>query len=432
MKKVLVITYYWPPGGGAGVQRWLKFVKYLPDFGWEPVVYVPENAQYPVVDEELSKDVRKDTRIIRRPIWEPFHLYRLFTRRKKGESMATSFTSEVESNRTREDIANFIRSNFFIPDARKFWVRPSIRYLSQYLVKHPVDAVVTTGPPHSMHLIGLELQRRLGIKWLADFRDPWTNVDYFSELKLTGPARRKHQRLERNVLRSADHLVCVGEHCAKELEELGARKVEVITNGFDAEDTRMGAPARDAHFSLAHTGVLARHRNPATLWKALAELLDEVPGLREDLRLVLIGQVDVEVNQSIRNHGLEAFTEKTGYLPHSRAVSYQQKSQVLLLPINRTPNAKGILTGKFFEYMASGRPILVVGPTDGEVARVLRDTGSGLVAGFDDLETLKKHVLSYYRAFKDGKLESATGNIERYSRRELTRKLGRALDQLTV
>jgi len=430
MKKVLIIAYYWPPGGGGGVQRWLKFVKYLPEFGWEPIVYTPENPEYPVMDEALLDDVREGTKIIRRKIWEPFMLYRIFTRRKKDERVSTAFTSEVESDQKREDIANFIRSNFFIPDARKFWIRPSIRYLSKYLKANPVDVVVTTGPPHSMHLIGMGLQRKLGVKWVADFRDPWTNIDYFSELKLTSWARKKHHRLEKEVLQKADQVIIVGEIWKQELMELGATSAAVITNGFDRSDTDGSSPESDTYFSLAHIGVLMKHRNPETLWKALAQLVNESEAFKADLRLVLIGNVDVEVMHSLESHGLGDYTEKTGYLPHSEAIRYQKKSQVLLLPVNNTPNARGMLTGKIFEYMASGRPILVIGPTDGEVARVVEETGSGLVSGFDDLDTLKTNIRTLYDSFKKGALLSENRDIEKYSRRSLSQALSEVLNKL--
>lgn len=431
MKKVLIIAYYWPPGGGGGVQRWLKFVKYLPEFGWEPIVYTPENAEYPVFDEDLCKDIREGTLIIKRKIWEPFQLYRLFTRRKKDEKISTAFTSEVESNQGRENIANFIRSNFFIPDARRFWIKPSIKYLSHYLREHPVDVIVTTGPPHSMHLIGMGLQKLLGIKWVADFRDPWTNIDYFSELKLSSLARRRHHQLEKKVVKQADKLVIVGEIWKNEMMDIGASDVAVITNGFDPDDTQAKTTALDEKFSLAHIGVLMKHRNPETLWKALSELVQTSDEFRQDLNLVLIGSVDVEVMNSLKKHGLGEFTQKTGYLSHAEAVRYQKKSQVLLLPINNTPNARGMLTGKIFEYMASGRPILVIGPTDGEVARVVGETQSGLVSDFDDLETLKSHIMSYYKLYKKGRLKADTKNIEKYTRRELSRRLGEVLNEVS-
>jgi len=429
MKKVLIIAYYWPPTGGAGVQRWLKFVKYLPEFGWEPIVYTPSNPESPAIDEGLLKDIREGTRVIRRPIWEPYQLYRIFTRKGEDEKVSSGFASEVESNKTREYIANFIRSNFFIPDARRFWIRPSIRHLSKYLKENPVDAIVSTGPPHSMHLIALGLKKRLGVKWVADFRDPWTNIDYIDELKLTGIARRKHQRLEKKVLQNADQRIIVGKVWGKELEALGDREVNVITNGYDSDDLEGQEVPLDKHFSIAHIGILNKHRNPLALWKALEELCEESEEFREDLRIVLIGKADLEVTKAIEKHGLEKQLEKPGYLAHEEAIRYQQKSQVLLLAINNSPNAKGILTGKVFEYMASRRPMIVIGPTDGEIARVMSETGAGLVSDFDDSVLLKEHVRSYYKEYKNDRLEANSQDVEKYSRRELTRSLSKVLNR---
>ncbi|NTW26696.1 MAG: glycosyltransferase family 4 protein, partial [Lentimicrobium sp.] len=184
-RRVLIISYYWPPSGGAGVQRWLKFVKYLRESGWEPVVYVPENPEYPAIDESLAKDIPDGIEIIKTPIWEPYSFYKKLIGAGKGERINAGFLSEKKRPGLTEQFSIWLRGNFFIPDARKFWIRPSISFLTRYLEKHPVDAIVSTGPPHSMHMIALGVKKRTGLPWLADFRDPWTNIDFYHELMLT-------------------------------------------------------------------------------------------------------------------------------------------------------------------------------------------------------------------------------------------------------
>ncbi|HOP44190.1 MAG TPA: glycosyltransferase, partial [Flavobacteriales bacterium] len=236
MKRVLIVTYYWPPNGGAGVQRWLKFVKYLPQHGWQPVVYTPENPELVAEDPGLLDDVPREAEVIKRRISEPYGLYKRLTGRGVKEKVHTAFLSEEKREGWRDRMALWVRSNFFIPDARVGWVGPSVRFLKQYLREHPVDVIVTTGPPHSMHLIGLRLKRALGIRWVADFRDPWTNIDFYRQLKLSRSADRRHRRLEAEVLREADTVVAVGWTLADELRDLGAKRVEVITNGFDPAD----------------------------------------------------------------------------------------------------------------------------------------------------------------------------------------------------
>ncbi len=231
MKRVLVITYYWPPNGGAGVYRWLKFSKYLPGHGWTPVIYTPANPERVADDPALLRDVPPELEIIQRPITEPFSLYKRFTGKAQDERVQTAFLREQSGGGWKEDLALWVRSNFFIPDARVWWVRPSIAFLKDHLRKHPVDAVITTGPPHSMHLIGQGLKRALGVTWIADFRDPWTDIDFYQQLKLTRWADARHHRMERSVLQEADRVVTVGWRWADDLARIGGRPVEVVTNG---------------------------------------------------------------------------------------------------------------------------------------------------------------------------------------------------------
>jgi glycosyltransferase involved in cell wall biosynthesis len=271
MKRVLIIAYYWPPNAGVGVYRWLKFAKYLPQFGWQPVVYTPENPELQAVDEALQRDIPPEVEVIRAPITEPYSWYKRFTGKKQDERLQTAFLREEAGPTWKENIANWVRSNFFIPDARVWWVKPSVKRLEHYLKEHPVDVIVTTGSPHSLHLIGRELKRRTGIPWLADFRDPWTNVDYYGQLKLTKWADRKQREMERAVLSEADQVLTVSWHWAEELKALGARQVEVITNGYDPDDLPTPPEPVDERWSLVHVGSITATRDVPELWRALAE-----------------------------------------------------------------------------------------------------------------------------------------------------------------
>jgi len=432
MKKVLVITYYWPPGGGSGVQRWLKFVKYLRSFNWEPVVYVPRNPDYPVIDESLLTDIPEGLEVLRKDIWEPYDFYRVLTGKSRDQKITISFTSEVETNRLRENLANVIRSNFFIPDARRFWIRPSTNFLKKYLEDHDVDLVVTTGPPHSTHLIGSRLKNALGVTWIADFRDPWTNIEYFQQLKLSRIALRVHRRLEKKVLTTADEIIVVGNDMRKEFMEIGARDPHVITNGYDHEDFEtMDQVETDPEFSIAYIGILMKNQNPVTFWKALRELLNTNEDLKKDLVVKLVGIVDVDVMDTIRKFGLEQHIRKSAYMPHKQVIRFQRESQVLLLLINQSGNARGILTGKFFEYLASGRPVLMVGPEDGDAAQILKETNAGLVSEFENVEKLKQNILTFYERYRKKTLKADTTNIHTYSRKELTRRLASVFDRVT-
>lgn len=430
MKRVLIISYYWPPSGGAGVQRWLKFVKYLRKFGWEPVLYTPLNPEYPETDHSLEKDVPRGIEVIRQPIWEPYATYKKLQGQKKDEKINAAFLSERKKNRFLENISIWIRGNFFIPDARKFWIRPSVSFLTQYLKDHPVEVVISTGPPHSMHLIAMSLARQLRLSWLADFRDPWTDIDFYKDLRLTSWADNKHRKLELEVLKSADIVTVISHTMASDMQKICPRQYEVITNGYDEEDTLDDNPVPDNKFSIAHIGTLVSTRNPVILWEALKILIKEIPGFQEDLEIKLVGKVDISVTGTINTMGLEQYIRKIDYLPHDQVIECQRQSQVLLLIINNTPNAKMILTGKFFEYLASRRPVLCLGPVDGDAAIIMKETNAGLISGFHDLETMKQNILQYYSSYKAGTLGSANKNIEKYSREKLTGRLSGILDQL--
>jgi len=371
MKRLLIITYYWPPNGGAGVQRWLKFTKYLPQHGWQPVVYTPSNPEVIMPDPALEGEVPAEAEIVRYPITEPYGFYKRLTGRGKDTKVHTGFLSEEKRQGWREDLALWVRSNLFIPDARVWWVKPSIRHLKAYLKEHPVDAVVTTGPPHSLHLIGLALKRDLGLRWISDWRDPWTNIDFYQQLKLTGWADRKHRRLEGDVLREADRTIAVGWTMAAELEALGAKHVDVITNGYDPADVPSPAAPVDEAFSLVHVGSLTATRNAPGLWKALALLCAQDPVFAAKLKLRFVGAVDHSVLASIAEAGLSEKVERVGPVSHAEAMRQMQQARVLLLLLNDTANARGILTSKLFEYLSVGRPLLSIGPKDGDVARVL-------------------------------------------------------------
>ena len=424
-KKVLIITYYWPPSGGAGVQRWLKFVKYLPKNGWQPIVYTPENGEMPSLDESLAKDVPEEVVVLKTPIWEPYNAYKKFVGVKKDEKINTGFLTESKKPKKTEKLAVWIRGNFFIPDARKFWVKPSVKYLRKYLTENKVDAIISTGPPHSMHLIALQLKNEFKhIPWIADFRDPWTNIDFYKDLMLSKSADKKHQKLEQAVLKNADVTLTIGKTLGAELLELGAKRVEVITNGFDKNDSQ-GVIELDEKISLAHIGSMTSTRNPEVLWTALSELIKENPEFENKLEIKLVGKVDVSVMQSLEKYSLLPYLRKIDYLPHDEVIKDQQKSHVLLLLINDTPNSKGIVTGKLFEYMAAGRPILAIGPTDGDVSEILNETQAGEIVGYKDLDKLKKVILLLVN---QKSLKGDLSVINKYSREELTKSLVRILN----
>lgn len=431
MKKVLIISYYWPPGGGAGVYRWLKMTKYLHQYGWEPVIYTAENADYPVLDETLFEDVRKNITVLKHKIFEPYNLYRIFTGKKKDEKIHSGLMDEGNKKLgLSKKIAVWIRGNIFIPDARKFWITPSIKYLSDYLKQNPVDAIISTGPPHTTHLIAKGVKEKTGIKWIADFRDPWTQIDFYDQLMLSKYADAKHKRLEKNVMQYADKVVTVSESWAKEMEKIRREKVEVITNGFDASDYENGLISLDTKFSITHSGMMNADRNVDVLWQALSEISKENIQFKNDLLVRLIGKNDVSVYESLEKFQLTPHLELIDYLPHKEVSVKQKQSAINLLPINNTPNLMGIIPGKLFEYLAAARPVLLIGPADGDSAKIILHAEAGYVCDYSDEQECKQIISEMYAKFIEDKLQVQPLNIQKYSREQLAGNYAHLLNAL--
>ncbi|CAM1353283.1 glycosyltransferase family 4 protein [Tenacibaculum insulae] len=422
--KVLIITYYWVPAGGSGVQRWLKFVKYLQDFNIEPVVYTVEDANYPIIDTSLKSDVPEGIEVLKKTIWEPNDLLSIF--KKKETKTSAGFLNPNPTFFGK--ILQYVRANYFIPDARKYWVKPSVKYLGKYLSDNKIDAIITTGPPHSLHLIGLHLKKKTNIKWIADFRDPWTDIDYFHQLPLTKKAIKKHHQLEKEVLKNADASLVVGKTMKANYKAF-SKNIHVVTNGYDATENEKHQPNLDTKFSITHIGLMNADRNPKVLWKALAELSEENETFKNDLEIKLIGKLSDDVEADLAKYQFKNLV-KINYVPHKEVQKYQRNSQVLLLAVNKVPSAKGIITGKIFEYLQAKRPILAIGPEDGDLAEILEKTNSGIVVDFDDKEAIKSTILSLYKSYKENALQVSSKNIKQYHRKELTKQLSVILKQV--
>ena len=424
MKKVLIITYYWPPAGGPGVQRWLKFVKYLPDFGIQPIVYVPENPTYPIMDEGLVSEVSDKAIILKKKIFEPYGFASIFSKNKTKKISSGIIPNQRKQSFT-EKLFLWIRGNVFIPDARVYWVKPSVKYLEKYIEENQIDTIVTSGPPHSLHLIGMDLKEKTNVKWFADFRDPWTTIGYHNKLKLGNSASRKHKNLESKVLNSADVILVTSATTKKEFEALTTKPIEVITNGFDVE--KIEKQTLDEKFSLAHIGSFLSERNPRILWKCLKELIKENADFKKDFELKLIGAVSQEVLDAITEFKLDKYLNNLGYVSHKMAVEQQRKSQVLLLVEIDSEETKSIIPGKLFEYMVSERPIIGIGPEGSDFAEIIQNTNTGVFVKYDEIKKLKSSILSYYEEYKTGKLKSNAIGLQYYSRKNLTEKLSKLL-----
>ncbi|BCY28859.1 glycosyltransferase family 4 protein [Flavobacterium okayamense] len=423
-KKILIITYYWPPAGGPGVQRWLKFVKYLPEFSIEPHVYIPENPNYPLQDEKLISEVSNQAVVIKQKIKEPYGLASIFSN-GKAKKISSGIISENKKQSFIEKVMLWVRGNLFIPDARVLWVKPSVDFLKKYIVENHIETIITTGPPHSLHLIGLQLKKELNIHWITDFRDPWTTIGYHNKLKLSNWAAKKHKTLEKEVLNTCDEVIVTSPTTKKEFEVITPKPISVITNGYDVE--RVEKKQMDEKFTLAHIGSLLSERNPQILWEAINELIQENETFANLFELKLIGAVSEDVLGLIKKYGIDTFVNHLGYVSHEEALQQQRCSQALLLIEINSKETECIIPGKVFEYIVSERPIIAIGPEKADFASILKETNTGKFFTYYDKELIKKHILELFNVFLKDELKVNAVGLQKYSRKALTSELASLL-----
>ena len=436
MNKVLIITYYWPPSGGSGVQRWLKFVKYLPSYQWEPHVFTPENPSFAVQDKSLEKDVPNEAEVMRMPIWEPYDLFFRISGFFGSKKSATP-TALVPSRKKTffQRISTWIRGNLFIPDPRIFWVKPSARFLADYIRDNGIRIIITTGPPHSIHLIGLRLkEKHPHLKWVADFRDPWTEWGMWDSLMVSKPVRRIHKRMESKVLAHADEIITITPFYVRRFEKLSGRRVRLLTNGFDEDDFKDLIHRKDEKFIIRHIGLINEKCDPRSFINALRTEMKADTAFAGDVRLEFIGEVHPDFREFVvSDKDTAKVTLFTGNISHEKLISLYGSSALLLFVLSGYKDAEGFLPGKLFEYLAADRPIMGVGPVAGDAADLLRETGSGAMVETGDEAGMRKFLRDHYLSWKAGisvKGTPAKGAM-RYSRKQVTGELVKILqDQL--
>lgn len=428
-KKVLIITYYWPPAGGIGVHRCLKFVKYLRDFNWEPIVYAPENAQYAYYDVTNEMHIPQEITVLKYPIIEPFNLFKKLSGRSKNDESNPVY-ARSKKVKFIDNLAIWIRGNFFIPDARCLWIRPSLRFLSRYIKENKIDAILTDGPPHTNTVIGCKLSKKFNIPWLADFQDPWTQVDYYKMFKISGWADKRHKKMEQEVFKTAKKITVASPSWAKDLEAIGAYNVDPVFWGYDEEDFTSVEKSKHNKFSVVHAGLLGYDRNPEVFLHVLSDIVSENEEFKSKLQINLAGSVDFTVQEEIRKYNLENHTVYLGNVPRPDAIKLTVDASLLLLPLNKADNVKGRIPGKLFECMRSENPILCLGPNGTDVQEILIKTGCGISVDYTDYEGIKNFVMECFMN------QSSSGSINRnryvtYDVKNQVSKIATFLNQIT-
>ena len=435
MKKVLIITYYWPPAGGPGVQRVLKFAKYLPEYGWMPIILTVNKGEYPSIDETLLDEIPDTIRVYKTYSLEPGFLYKKFTGMSDEEKIPTAVLAEKEPS-FKKKIARWLRLNLFIPDAKIGWKPYAVSEGKKIIDKEKPDLIYSSSPPPTVHLIARKLKQYSSLRWIADFRDPWTDIHYYENLHKNSLSNKMDCRLEKAVLHECDKIVCVSQYdidmdFGKKVSE---SKCINIANGYDEkdfDDIRQGVTDQRI-FNFMHLGVVGIERCPNNLFKIIHELGEKKIISETDFQLTFVGKVETEVKHIIDKFKINKFVKYIPYLPHNEALKYSSQASALLLLITQSKKNIRILPGKTFEYMRIGIPIMALGPENGEVARIFNTLDYYKVIDYKNAREISKFLIQIYNIHKEGRNKALkpTREIEKYERKNLTKQLAAIFDNI--
>ncbi|MBU2586274.1 MAG: glycosyltransferase family 4 protein [Bacteroidetes bacterium] len=433
MKKVLIIAYHFPPAAGAATQRILKFLKYLPKFGWEGSVLTVENVDYPDLDHSLIDKIPEGTKVYRTKFWTPFGIYRRLTGRKPKEKIPVAFIKDDHKS-LAERISVFLRLNLFLPDAKVGWIPYAVKKGVRLIRDEKIDAIISSGPPHTCHLIARNIKRKTKVKWIADFRDPWTDIDYYSGMKRTKLAEWCDSRMEKSVLKEADCVVSASGGYLKILKSKGIKNsFEVITNGFDPDDFLNIPKIETNKFVITYTGNMPITRNPEMLWQVFDELVTENSDFKQKFEFWFAGVMDEEIRSNISDRPFYQNFKDFGYVSHSKAIEIVFNSHLLIMIVNKVKTSNEILPGKIFEYIATGNQIMVIGPEEGEAGELIRQVEQGEAFNYVKKDEMKGYIIERFKDFKDGKIEKYYSEAShKFTREKITEKLSRILGSLIL
>ena len=424
-KKILIISYYWPPSGGAGVQRILKFARFLPASGYLPFVITVDDgiASYPIRDESLLDEVPEELKVFRTNSFEPLNILTKVTGNKAPYGGFANKDKEKFSQR----LLRFIRGNFFIPDARKGWVKYAYEKAVSLIQEEKINVVLISSPPHSSQLIGLKLKKKFPhLRWIADLRDPWTDIFYYKDMLHTKMAAAKDAALEKQVVEQADELVVVSKPILKNYlakSNLATEsKIHVIPNGFDENDFQQGQSKANDVYTITYVGTIADIYNPEIFFDSLRTALEQNP--LQKIKLRFVGGRTENIVRMISDKKLDSFTEFIPHVKHEEAIRFMQSSDALLLVIPDVPDSHGILTGKLFEYLASRRPIICIGSRDGDAAKIIAECEAGKTFERHEHGLLTSHLASL---FSMQGVKVGNDFVQKYERKNLTKQLASIL-----
>ena len=428
MKRVLIISYYWPPAGGISVIRPLKLAKYLKIQGWIPIICTAKNPHYPFEDSTSINIIEEGTEVLKVPIFEPYGIYKALTGQNK--SALADVIQNAPKHTLLHQISVWIRGNFFIPDARCFWIGPVIKKISAYILENQVDAIITTGPPHSVNRIGALLKKKFNLPWIADFQDPWTQVDYYKYFKITSWAHARHRKMENEVFAHADLITIVSDSWKVDLQQIGAKKVEVIPLGFDPDDFK-SISILDQFFSMTHVGMLGADRNPETLLYVIKAICEENSDFANYFRLNLVGKVNSKLSDLVASLNLKSNVFFIGQVSRELALQYMQNSQLLLLLLNKAENVSGRIPGKIFEYMGAKRPVISLGPGGTDVSTIISKSRLGQNIPYDNFQSLKEYMLESFALFRSSGLHVDDQLLKSYSHEKVSATFAYHLNQIS-
>jgi len=435
MKKVLVVAYHFPPGGGPGVQRVLKHVTYLYEAGWKPFVLTVENGDFPARDESLLEKIPNYVDVHRVRIYEPYDLYRMLMGKKSAAIDVNVNKSNSQRSGWKERLAEFIRATFFIPDARVGWLLTAVKVGRKLIEDENIDAIYTSSPPYTCALIGRALHRQTKKPWVAGFRDPWTGF-------LTTPDRwflpaAIDRSLERSVFTEADAVECawqgIVEDALAKYPALDRSKFYHVPNGFDSNDMPRVEYVKNEVFTITYTGSMYGRRNPAKFLRALDVLHDRGILAPENVHMRFVGRFGDDVKAMLETSRFASSVENIAYVPHEESIAYLMKSDVLLLIVDEAKESAEIVPGKVYEYIGTHRPVIALAPRGSAIERLVIETNAGMSAPQEDVEAVASIIETMYTRWKSNEPMTALNSeiVRTYERKESARELARILNVIT-